>query len=84
MLRCNVLGHRYRFRTEGSTMIWDCERCHARGGSKAYASASEAKRHARVFDREDRTDLGARAPLVGLFPLRLWHLWRRWTRSSGR
>ncbi|MEA2256154.1 MAG: hypothetical protein QOG35_2199, partial [Solirubrobacteraceae bacterium] len=26
MLRCRLLGHRYRFRSEGDTMRWRCER----------------------------------------------------------
>jgi hypothetical protein len=40
-------------------------------GSKAYESAAAARRYARAFDREDRDDIGRRAPLVALFPLRL-------------
>jgi hypothetical protein len=74
--RCRVLGHRYRFGAAGETMTWRCERCGAIGGSKTYASAAEAERYARAFDREDRSDLGRRAPLVGLLPLRLWRAWR--------
>jgi hypothetical protein len=46
------------------------------GGSKAYASAAEAEGYARAFDREDRSDLGRRAPLVALLPLRIWRAWR--------
>ena len=46
-------------------MVWDCERCSAPGGSKRYDSPAEAERYARAFDREDRADLGKRAPLVG-------------------
>ena len=57
-------------------MTWRCERCATAGGSKAYASAAEAERFARAFDREDRAELGRRAPLVGLVPLRLWRAWR--------
>lgn len=53
-------------------MVWECERgCGARQ-SKTYSSAAEARRYADVFDREDRHDLGRRAPLLGLFPLRIW------------
>jgi hypothetical protein len=73
---CSVLGHRYRFRADGPTMTWACERCGARGGEKTYASADEARRFAAAFDREDREELGRRAPLVGLLPLRLWRAWR--------
>ncbi len=57
-------------------MRWECVRC-GTGGSKRYASAADAARYARVFDREDREDLGRRAPLVGLLPLRLLSALRR-------
>jgi hypothetical protein len=76
MVRCGILGHRYRFTADGEMMSWSCERCGARGGSKQYASADEASRFAQAFDREDRADLGRRAPLIGLLPLRLWRMWR--------
>ncbi|WP_326654536.1 hypothetical protein [Streptomyces sp. NBC_01750] len=52
-------------------MRWQCARGCDAGGSKRYPTAEEAKRYARALDREDREDLGRRAPLVGLFPLRL-------------
>lgn len=71
VLRCRLTGHRYRFAAEGATMRWRCGRCGAAGGEKRYASAEEAARYARAFDREDRDDLGRRAPLVALFPLRV-------------
>jgi hypothetical protein len=74
-IACTALGHRYRFTADGATMVWRCERCDA-GGEKRYATADEASRYAAAFDREDRDDLGRRAPLVGLFPLRLWRAWR--------
>jgi hypothetical protein len=74
--RCRVLGHRYRFRANGATMSWRCERCGDTGGSKTYASAADAQRFAQALDREDRAELGRRAPLVGLLPLRLWRAWR--------
>jgi hypothetical protein len=73
---CSLLGHRYRFVANGATMRWSCGRCGAPGGAKEYASAEDAARYAAAFDREDRDDLGRRAPLVGLFPLRLWRAWR--------
>ncbi|PRX43707.1 hypothetical protein B0I33_114168 [Prauserella shujinwangii] len=73
--RCAVFGHRYRFRAEGPTMTWTCERGCAVGGSKTYPSAAEASRYATAFDREDGGALGRRAPL-GLFPLRLARLLR--------
>ena len=72
-----MLGHRYRFRAEGATMRWTCERGCGAGGSKEYASAEDAARYAAAFDREDRSELGRRAPLLGLFPLRLWWTLRR-------
>lgn len=52
-------------------MHWECQRGCGAAGSKRYASAEDASRYARGFDREDRADLGRRAPLLGLFPLRL-------------
>jgi hypothetical protein len=53
-------------------MYWSCQRGCGAGGSKRYPTAADAERYARAFDREDRQDLGRRAPLVGLFPLRLY------------
>ena len=70
MLRCRLLGHRYRFSSDGSTMRWTCERGCGAGGEKPYPSAESAERYARAFDREDRHELGRRAP-VGLLPLRV-------------
>ncbi|TWE28366.1 hypothetical protein FHX69_1020 [Prauserella muralis] len=58
-------------------MTWTCERGCAAGGRKTYASASEARRYATAFDREDSTELGHRAPLLGMFPLRLLRAIRR-------
>lgn len=40
-------------------------------GAKRYGTAEDARRYARAFDRRDTEDLAQRAPLVGLFPLRL-------------
>ena len=71
-----MLGHRFRFSAEGATMRWRCQRCGA-GSEKTYATAQEAQRYARAFDREDRDDLGRRAPLIGLLPLRVWRRLRR-------
>jgi hypothetical protein len=70
MLRCRLLGHRFRFSSDGATMRWTCERQCGAGGEKRYATADDAARYASAFDREDRQDLGRRAPL-GLLPLRL-------------
>ena len=79
MSQCRLLGHRYRFTAEGSTMRWDCERGCGEGGSKRYATAEEAQRYARAFDRRDSEDLGKR-PLLSLLPL--W-LARRMGRRDG-
>jgi hypothetical protein len=78
VLACRVFGHRYRFTAEGPTMRWTCERGCGAGGSKEYATAAEASSYAAAFDREDRDELGRRAPFLGMFPLRIWwHLKRR-------
>jgi hypothetical protein len=76
VLACRLLGHRYRFVADGATMRWTCERCGSAGGEKTYDSTDDAARFPAAFDREDRSDLGRRAPLIGLLPLRLWRLWR--------
>jgi hypothetical protein len=80
VLACRVLGHRYRFRAEGAVLHWRCARCGAAGGSKHYPSAEQAERYAAALDRRDSDEIGERAPLLGLFPLRLWRALRR--RSS--
>jgi hypothetical protein len=77
VLSCRLLGHRFRFQAEGATMQWTCERGCGTGGSKEYGSAEEAARYAAAFDREDRSELGRRAPLLGLFPLRMWWTLRK-------
>jgi hypothetical protein len=79
MVRCRVFGHRYRFAASGPEMRWTCARCRHEGGVKRYPTADVARRYAAAFDREDRTDLGRRAPYFGLLPLRLWRLLRRRT-----
>ena len=79
MLRCHLLGHRFRFSSEGARMRWRCARGCGAEGAKTYATASDAERYARAYDREDREDLGRRGPLFGLLPLRLARAlrWRR-------
>jgi hypothetical protein len=79
VLSCRVFGHRYRFRAEGTTMRWTCERGCGAGGAKEYATAGEAAQYAAGFDAEDRDDLGRRAPFLGMFPLRMW-----WTLRNRR
>jgi hypothetical protein len=77
MVACRVFGHRYRFEADGRTMRWTCQRgCGARG-QKMYPTAADAHRYASAFDREDRADMGRRAPLIGLLPLRIWRTLRR-------
>jgi hypothetical protein len=72
-MACTVFGHKPEFWTEGSTMRWACERCGLQAGSKTYPSSAEAEHLAAAFNRRDNEDLGKRAPLIGMFPLRLWH-----------
>ena len=76
-MRCRVFGHRYRFTASGTEMRWACGRCGHVGGARQYPTPAEAGRYAAAFDREDRHDLGRRAPLIGLLPLRLARMLRR-------
>lgn len=80
--KCVVVGHRIRFRSQGRTMSWSCEWCGGRTGSKTYESAAAATKYARAFDRRDSADAGRRAPILGMFPLRLWRLLRRRQESA--
>jgi hypothetical protein len=68
MNACTVLGHRFHFRAEGPVMRWECTRGCGAGGSKRYATAADAERYARAFDRRDAEDIGRR-PLLSLLPL---------------
>ena len=68
MRTCRLLGHAYRFEAVGATMRWACERCGEEGGSKTNATAADAQRYARAFDRRDAEDVGKR-PLLSLLPL---------------
>lgn len=74
--KCVVAGHRIRFRTRDRTMTWGCEWCGGQTGSKTYESAAAASKYARAFDHRDSQDTGKRAPLLGMFPLRLWRFLR--------
>ncbi|MGN6379094.1 MAG: hypothetical protein ACTHNU_09105 [Gaiellales bacterium] len=76
MIRCRMLGHSYRFTSDDTEMRWSCDRCGADGGTKTYATAEQAARYARAFDRQDQAQLGRRAPLVGLLPLRIARAFR--------
>lgn len=73
--KCAVAGHRIRFDAHDNTMTWACEWCGGHTGSKVYESAAAARRYAQAFDRRDE-DIGKRAPLLGMFPLRLWRFLR--------
>lgn len=85
MLGCTVFGHRFRFSAEGAELRWTCARGCGAGGVKRYATAEQAARYARAFDAEDADDLGRRAPLFGLLPLRVARaLARRAERAGDR
>ena len=60
MVRCRLLGHRFRFESEGAEMRWQCQRGCGAGGAKRYPTAADARRYAAGLDREDRD--GPRAP----------------------
>ena len=77
MLLCRLAGHRFRFSAEEATMRWSCERGCGAGGEKSYANAAAAQRYARAFDREDSDEVGRRAPLLGMVPLRVARALRR-------
>lgn len=69
-MRCSVLGHRYRVRTDGRTTAWSCARGCGAGGSKTCPDAASARRYAVAFDREDG-GVGDRPGPIGLLPLRI-------------
>lgn len=69
---CRVLGHRLVFSADGSLLRWQCARECGVTGHKSYADAGRAQRYAAAFNHRDADDLGRRAPLIGLLPLRLW------------
>jgi hypothetical protein len=76
MIGCQLIGHRFEFAADGRTLSWSCSRC-GTGGSKVYPTPAQASRYATAFNVRDSASLGRRAPLIGLFPLRLAHLTRR-------
>ena len=81
-LGCRVFGHSPVFSADGRTMRWSCERgCGQASGAKQYDTAQHAQHYAEAFNRRDSADVGKRAPLLGMFPLRLW---RRFTRGRDR
>ena len=70
VLSCRLLGHRWRFRADGTVLNWTCDRCGTVGGRRAYGSAADAQRYARALDEEPRR--GARRFLLGAAPVWLW------------
>jgi hypothetical protein len=82
VLRCRLLGHRFRFTSDGCTMRWQCQRGCGAGGAKDYATAADAQRYASGLDREDREDLGRHAPLIAGLPLRIMRLVRQRRRAE--
>ncbi|SEH77858.1 hypothetical protein SAMN04489835_4026 [Mycolicibacterium rutilum] len=74
---CRVFGHDPTFEAQGRTMRWACRRCGHAQGAKEYATSADARRYAAAFNKRDSEDLGKRAPLLGLLPLRLWRALRR-------
>ncbi len=73
---CRLLGHKFVFRAEADLMVWECSRCGA-WSSKRYPTSDEAARFAKVLNVRATDELGKRAPLVGLLPLRVWRRLRR-------
>jgi hypothetical protein len=73
---CRVFGHDPAFDVDGARLVWARRRCGGESGEKRYDSEADARRYAAAFNRRDSEDLGRRAPLLGLLPLRIW----RWLR----
>ncbi len=71
--QCQIFGHKWVFWAQGPQMHWECERgCPGTARSKTYPSAQDASRYAEALDKRDASDIGKRAPLIGMLPLRLW------------
>jgi hypothetical protein len=51
-------------------MRWECARGCGMRGEKRYGTAADAARYAAALDRDERAELGKRAPL-SMFVLRL-------------
>lgn len=47
------------------------------GNGQEGGSPDDARRYAAAFNRRDSDDLGKRAPLLGLLPLRVWRRFAR-------
>jgi hypothetical protein len=71
--RCAVLGHDFAFAVDDAgSLVWECRRGCGAGGRKAYQDVAQSRRMAAALNRKDSDDLGRRAPLIGLLPLRIW------------
>ncbi len=80
---CKVFGHDMTFQAEDRSMRWSCTRGCEAGGAKEYPTSEEAAHFAAAFDKRENRDLGKRAPLIGLLPLRLWHRLHNNQRAEG-
>ena len=76
-LSCRLLDHRHRFRSEGAATTWACERGCGPAAPRSTPRPAPAAHYAAAFDRPASGDLGRKAPLLGMFPLRVW----RWLRQ---
>ena len=81
--RCFIFDHDMQFEARGRRMDWSCRRGCDEGGSKVYPRPEDAARFSAAFNRRSNDDLGRRAPLIGLLPLRLWHRLRGGSVTSG-
>jgi hypothetical protein len=77
MLACRVLGHRFRFTSDGSTMRWSCQRGCGAGGEKQYTSSADAERYATAFDRDPRDAIYRGRGILSVMPLRVLQRLRR-------
>jgi hypothetical protein len=77
MVACRLLGHRYRFSSDGPMMRWQCQRGCGAGGEKEYETSADAARFASAFDREDRDAIYRGRGMLSVMPLRLLHRLRR-------
>jgi hypothetical protein len=77
VVRCRLLGHRFRLTSDGASLRWSCLRGCGTGGGKRYQTAEAADRYAMALDREHVRDRGRLALSFGLLSLRIAWLLRR-------
>jgi hypothetical protein len=65
-LACRLSGHRWRFRREGATVLWSCERGCGAGGERGYESPAVASVHLRHYARRPPQPVGLLAALAGV------------------